>query len=401
MFEPLIVLILAALSLALIGNFVFLRRLAMLGDAISHSVLLGIVLAFFIYPDFGSPLFLIFSTLVGLLTAFLIQKLSQTRLVSEDAAIGLVYPFLFSIAVILISRFARNVHLDTDVVLMGEVLFTPLQRLNLFGIDLPQAAWRMLALFGVEIILLILFYRPLKLSSFDPAAAKIAGFHLGLISYALVAFISLALVSAFDAVGSILAISFLVVPAATAYLLSKRLWPMLMLSLVFAAGNATLAYALAVQFNLSVSGMAAFTGMIIFLLVSLFCRQGLIARRWRRKQQIQRYRRDSLLLHLLQHQDSPQALEELGLSSIHKHLAWSKLRLNRQIYTLRHLGYLEIYEAACAVGYQPNRIQVIKKRFITKKQQPDEPQCRYYRLSPAGRQLAQQLAKRYQLNLTP
>ncbi len=387
MLEALLVLILAALSLALVGNFVFLRRLAMLGDAISHSVLLGIVLAFFIQPEFGSPLFLILATFIGLLTAFLVQKLSQTGLVSEDAAIGLVYPFLFSLAVLLISLYARNVHLDTDVVLMGEVLFTPLQRLSLFGIDLPLAAWRMLGLLLLELLLLGLFYRPLKLSSFDPAAAKMAGFHLGLISYSLVALVSLSLVSAFDAVGSVLAISFLVVPAASAYLLARRLWPMLLLSLAFAAGNAGLAFALALHFNLSVSGMAAFTGMLLFLVVSLCCKQGLVARHWRRYQQVQRYRRDSLVLHLLRHQDSPQAAEELGLLSMHRHLAWSQLRLNHQLRVLRRLGYLEVYQDSC---------KLLSSSGAQKGQKAEaETLCSYYRLSPAGRQLAQQLARHY------
>src|SRR5690606_4112912 len=110
-----------AVACALPGVFLVLRRMAMMSDAISHTVLLGIVVGFFITRDLASPLLIVGATLTGVLTVTLVEVLNRTRLVREDAAIGLVFPALFSIAVILISRYAGDVHLDTDAVLLGEL----------------------------------------------------------------------------------------------------------------------------------------------------------------------------------------------------------------------------------------------------------------------------------------
>ena len=109
--------ILTAVACALPGVFLVLRRMAMMSDAISHTVLLGIVLGFFLVGDLASPLLIFGAALMGVVTVSLVALLERTRLVKEDAAIGLVFPALFSIAVILISRYAGNVHLDVDAVL--------------------------------------------------------------------------------------------------------------------------------------------------------------------------------------------------------------------------------------------------------------------------------------------
>ncbi|MCB0293484.1 MAG: metal ABC transporter permease, partial [Calditrichaeota bacterium] len=120
-----------AVACALPGVYLVLRRMAMMSDAISHTVLLGIVIAFFITKSITSPLLLIGAALMGVVTVSLVELLNRTKLVREDAAIGLVFPAIFSIAVILISRFAGDVHLDTDAVLLGELAFAPFNRLRL------------------------------------------------------------------------------------------------------------------------------------------------------------------------------------------------------------------------------------------------------------------------------
>src|SRR5690606_35691313 len=119
-FEILLIAIVVAMACALPGVFLVLRRMALMSDAISHSILLGIVLAFFVTGDVTSPLLILAAAATGVLTVMLVELLNHTRLVREDAAIGLTFPFLFSIGVILIARFAGNVHLDTDAVLLGE-----------------------------------------------------------------------------------------------------------------------------------------------------------------------------------------------------------------------------------------------------------------------------------------
>ena len=135
-----LVAVVVAVACAIPGVFLVLRRMALMSDAISHTVLLGIVLAFFVHADLGSPLLAVGAALIGLLTVVLVELLRRTELVREDAAIGLVFPLLFSVAVILISRYAGDVHLDTDAVLLGELAFAPFNRFEFGGYDFgPQA----------------------------------------------------------------------------------------------------------------------------------------------------------------------------------------------------------------------------------------------------------------------
>ena len=140
--EIILIAAVVAASCALIGSFLVLRRMALMSDAISHAILFGIVLMFFVVESTTSPLLVLAATLTGLLTVALVEALTRTQLVKEDAAIGLVFPLLFSIGVILISRYAANVHLDVDAVLLGELAFAPFNRLIVAGIDIgPQALW--------------------------------------------------------------------------------------------------------------------------------------------------------------------------------------------------------------------------------------------------------------------
>src|SRR5215207_5999608 len=189
--------IVVAAACALPGVFLVLRRTAMMSDAISHTVLLGIVLTYFIVQDLASPLLIVGAAATGLLTVWLVGLLSRTRLVKEDAAIGLVFPALFSLAVIFISRFARGVHLDVDMVLLGELAFAPFDRLNVFGLDLPRALVVMGAILLLNLAFILLFYKELKLATFDAALAATLGFAPALLHYALMALVSLTAVGAF------------------------------------------------------------------------------------------------------------------------------------------------------------------------------------------------------------
>src|SRR5690606_33602323 len=154
------------------GVFLVLRRMALMSDAITHAVLFGIVLAFFVVHDTASPLLMIAAAATGVLTVVLVELLSRTRLVHEDAAIGLVFPVLFSLAVVLISRYAGDTHLDTDAVLLGELAFAPFERVEAFGYDLgPQALWVMGTIVVLDALFIGLFYKELKLATFDAGLA--------------------------------------------------------------------------------------------------------------------------------------------------------------------------------------------------------------------------------------
>ena len=133
-----------SIACALPGVFLVIRGITMLSDAITHSILLGIVLGFFVTLDLNSPLLMVGATLVGLLVVWLIEALQSTELVSGDSAIGIVFPLFFSLGIILITRYAGNLHLDTDSVLMGELAFVAFDRVRLFGLDLgPKSLWTM------------------------------------------------------------------------------------------------------------------------------------------------------------------------------------------------------------------------------------------------------------------
>ena len=274
MIEVLLVLLLTALSTALLGVFLVLRGQAMTTDAISHTILLGIVIAFFITNDLRSPLLIIGATLVGLITVYLIEVIGQSKLVSKDAATGLVFTSLFALAVILVSKYLDNIHLDLDIVLMGQVLFAPLNRIEILGIDLPYALWQLAIVLLINVTFVALFYKELKLSSFDPVYSIVSGFSTSIIYYSLMSLVSVTAVTAFDAVGTILVISFFTAPAATDFLLSKKLSTMIWISLMFAAINSLVGGTFGYLTDTSISGSVAVISMISFFLVFLFRKDG-------------------------------------------------------------------------------------------------------------------------------
>lgn len=259
--------VIVAVACALPGVFLVVRGMTMLSDAITHSLLLGIVLAFFVTPDLNSPLLLVGATLMGMVVVWLIESLQQTKLMSNDSAIGVVFPLFFSLGIILITRYAGDIHLDTDSVLMGELAFVPFRRAVVFGQDIgPSAMWRMIIILLLNALFIGLFYKELKVTSFDPAFARSIGFAPILIHYGLMGLVSLTAVGAYDSVGSILVVAFMVGPALTGYLLTHRLSRMLLIAIVTAVFNSVLGVYLAFKVDVSIAGMiATVTGLTAFV----------------------------------------------------------------------------------------------------------------------------------------
>ena len=314
-----------AVACALPGVFLVLRRMAMMSDAISHTVLLGIVIAFFITRSLNSPLLLIGAALMGVITVSLVELLNRTQLVREDAAIGLVFPAIFSIAVILISRFAGDVHLDTDAVLLGELAFAPFNRLRLFGLDIgPEALYTSGSILLLNILFIVLLYKELKLATFDPALAAALGFAPGVIHYALMALVSLTAVGAFDAVGSVLVVAFMIAPPAAAYLLTDRLSRMLIYSALIGIFSAVSGYWLAHWLDASIAGsMATMTGISFVSAYLLAPERGLIAQARRRQGQRVEFALTMLTMHIAHHTATQEAEEENQAVRLYEHLKWS------------------------------------------------------------------------------
>jgi len=313
-----------AMACAIPGVFLVLRKMAMISDAISHSILPGIVIGFFITQDLNSPLLILFAAFTGVITVILVEYIQKTGLVKEDTAIGLVFPALFSIGVILISKNAGDVHLDVDAVLLGELVFALFDRFEMGGTDLgPKSLWIMGSILLIIVALLVLFFKELKISTFDAGLSSALGFSPLVIHYGLMSVSSITIVGAFDAVGAILVVAMMIAPAATAYLLTEDLKKMIGLSLFFGVLSAIAGYWGANILDASISGSIATTLGVVFLMVYLFApKKGLISVVYRQRQQRIEVSLITFLLHLNRHDEE----SERHINHLREHINWHEVR---------------------------------------------------------------------------
>jgi manganese/zinc/iron transport system permease protein len=270
---------LVAGSAALVGCFLVLRRLALLGDAISHAVLPGIALAF-LFTGSRSPLVMVIGAgALGLLTTFIVQSLGRAG-VQEDAGIGVSFTGLFAVGVVLVSVFAGRVDLDLDCVLYGEIAYTPWTHFTLGSLNLgPRGLWIMGAIFLLNLTVIGLFYKEFKLTAFDPQMAAAVGINVALVHYLLMGLVSVTTVGAFESVGAILVVAMMIIPAATAFLLTERLALMLALSVGQGVVSAVAGYMVARWLDSSIAAaMTTVSGTLFVLAFFLAPRSGLIAR---------------------------------------------------------------------------------------------------------------------------
>jgi manganese/zinc/iron transport system permease protein len=331
--EILLISMVVAVACALPGVFLVLRRMALMSDAISHSILLGIVLGFFVLGDVTSPLLIVAAAATGVLTVMLVELLNHTRLVKEDAAIGLVFPVLFSIGVILIARFAGDVHLDTDAVLLGELVFAPFERFELAGRDMgPRVLWVMLAILLLNAGFLVAFYKELKLTTFDAALGAALGFSPTVLHYLFMSLVSVTAVGAFDAVGSILVVAMMIGPPAAAYLLTDRLPTMIGLSALIGMVSAAGGYLLSAALDASIAGcMAVAIGVCFAATFGFAPERGVVAVARRRVRQRWEFAEKMLSIHLLNHEALPESEEESRVQHLHEHLRWDPRFVDRVV----------------------------------------------------------------------
>lgn len=341
--EILLIGTIVAVACSLLGVFLVLKKMAMMSDAITHTILLGIVLVFFMTENLNSPWLIVGASLMGVISVYLIESLERTKLLSEEASIGVVFPFIFSIAILLITHYAGSVHLDTDSVLLGELSFAPFDRTMFLGLSIPSSLLSMGFILIINILFILIFYKELKLSSFDPLLASVLGFSPVLIHYALMTLISVTAVGAFNVVGSILVISFMVGPPITASLLTHDLKKLLGLSTLFAIINSLVGFLFAFGMDVSISGSMAVATGLSFMLVFLFGRkQGLISNLIMRHQQVKEFGGVTILFHLLNHEQDLEAEDECGVHTIHEHLNWEPSKLNKYIKDLKSKHYIKV-----------------------------------------------------------
>ncbi|MCC7224787.1 MAG: metal ABC transporter permease [Chitinophagales bacterium] len=263
---------LTAACCGILGCFLLLRRLSLLGDAVSHAVLPGIFIAYWLSGSRSSWAVVLGAGAFGMLCTLLIEFLTRKARLQSDAATGLVFTLLFAIGVILIAAFAGQIDLDQDCVLYGEIAYVPLDIwLTEGGTNLgPRAVWTGgVLLLGIA-ALVTAGYKGLFITTFDAEYAATLGISTAFWHYALMGAVSLTTVVSFESVGAVLVVAFLIAPAATAYLLTDNLKAMLCLSVLFGILAAIGGYYLAVWLDGSIAGAMASAMGILFVLVLLW-----------------------------------------------------------------------------------------------------------------------------------
>ncbi|MGB0580416.1 MAG: metal ABC transporter permease [Limisphaerales bacterium] len=276
MFDTWVVIVgsLCAVACALPGCFLVLRRMSMMGDAISHAVLPGLASAFLITHSRASVSMFIGAAAAGVLTAVFTQWVSKFGKVDRGAAMGIVFTTLFALGLLLIVQAADHVDLDPGCVLYGAIELTPLDMVKIGNIELPRAALVVGGSMVLNILFIALLYKELKLSAFDSALATTVGVNATLMHYLLMTVVAVTTVAAFESVGSIIVIAMLIVPPAAAYLLTNRLPTMIVLSAVIALVSAVLGHVGALTVpkwfgfeDTRTSGMISATAGLIFVVI--------------------------------------------------------------------------------------------------------------------------------------
>ena len=294
----------------MIGNYLILRRMALVGDAISHSVLPGLAIAFLLMHSLKTVPMFIGALVAGILTTVLIELIHKKSRVKQDSAIGITFSTLFAIGVILISFGQMEaVHLDAECVLYGEIALVPLDLVqtqlgpgalsvvekipglnsemflngNLFTIA-PPSVIRMAVVTGITLLLILVFYKELLVTSFDSGLSSSLGINSTVVHYTLMGLLSVIIVSAFEAVGAILVIAMLILPGATASLLVHRLPPMFGITVIHAALSAGGGIHLATWLNCSPAGAMVVAGSVLFALAWMFSPSQGLLRRWLRRE---------------------------------------------------------------------------------------------------------------------
>ncbi len=263
---------------ALVGCYLVLRRMSMLGDAISHAVLPGLVAAFILSGSLGQGFMFVGALVAGVLTAVLTETLHRYGGVSEDASMGVVFTAMFAVGVILIRRYAHAVDLDADCVFSGSLDMVTFHQVSLLGLQAPRAMMSIGPVALLNVVFIAALWKEMLLSSFDPGLATTMGFRAGVLRYALMVLVALTAVASFEQVGSILVVAMLIVPGATAHLLTDRLRNMLWIAAGVAVASAVLGRMLAIAMNVNTAGAMTVAVGCLYLLAALFSpRYGVLA----------------------------------------------------------------------------------------------------------------------------
>lgn len=251
--------VLVGIVSGVIGSFIILRGMSLMGDAISHAVLPGVAMSYILGANY-----MIGASIFGIAAAGLIGFVTQKSQLKSDTAIGIVFSSFFALGIILIS-FAQS---STDLyhILFGNVLAVR-----------PSDLYTTLGVTLVVILFVVIFYKELLVSSFDPVMAEAYGLKVQVIHYALMFFLTLVAVSSLQTVGTVLVVAMLVTPAATAYLLTDKLSVMIFISSLIGAVSAVVGLFFSYSYNLASGATIVLTTAAFFIVAFIFSpKQGFI-----------------------------------------------------------------------------------------------------------------------------
>jgi manganese/zinc/iron transport system permease protein len=249
-----------------IGILLIIRKMALVGDAISHSVLPGIVIVAVLFNSLTGPLVMMGAMIAGFVTTLLIEWVHKSTRVKPDAAIGIIFVSMFALGVIMISQIKGSIHLDADCVLFGDISEVAMPGQG----AIPPQIIQSFVILILTIALTLLFYKEIVVSSFDPILATSIGIRAKLMHYLKMAWLSVVVVSAFESVGSVIVVAMLIIPGAFALLLTDRLWKALIISLIHAAISSVLGYHVALWLNTNAPATVVTAGLALFVLAWFF-----------------------------------------------------------------------------------------------------------------------------------
>jgi manganese/zinc/iron transport system permease protein len=334
-----------AVACALVGSFLVLRKISMLGDAISHAVLPGIVIAYLVAGGRNAILVFAGAVIFGVITTFIVQFLANAG-IQGDAGIGVAFTMLFAIGVVLISLFGEGAHIDLDHVLYGEIAYAPFDMLFIGDVAIgPRALWLNAFLVLLNIVSINLLYKQMKLCAFDPGMAGSVGISVSLMHYILMFLVSVTCVGAFESVGAILVVAMLIVPPATAYLLSDNLARMLWLAAGIGILSSIFGYYLARAFDVSIAGSMAASSGILFAAAFLFSpRYGYVTTRLHRARLREQEIEEDILLSLWREAEA--GGKAISLSGLAGFLRWNRSQLRSKLESLRRRSLISLREGS-------------------------------------------------------
>jgi manganese/zinc/iron transport system permease protein len=274
---------LVATAAGLLGPFLVLRRVALMSDAVSHAVLPGIVAVYLLFGTRAPLPVIVGAGLFAVLCVIAIDWLRATRLVASDAAIALVFPALFALGVLGVTKWASGAHLDLDATIYGEIAFAPFQTVSFAGVEVARSIVLLGGVALANAALVALLWKELKATTFDPEFSRTIGISPVLLSRLLLIAVAVTAVTAFESVGAILVVTLLIVPAATAYLLADRIVTMVAATLAIGWFSAIAGHTAALEVDASIAGAMGLVASACFLLALLLSpKYGLLARRRQR-----------------------------------------------------------------------------------------------------------------------